>query len=76
MISAHNDFADIEGETEDLVKLREEMVAYAHDRGEGLSVKDLTVAVTMQVKLPASDCWASGYQTFWGSVIRSSDDLT
>ncbi len=47
--SAHNDFADIEGETEDLVQLREEMVEFAHDRGEGHAVKDLDVAVTMQV---------------------------
>ena len=49
VIAANNDLADIEGETEDLVRLRQEMVDFAHNRGEGHAKKDLTVAVTMQV---------------------------
>ena len=49
--TAHNDFADIEGETDDLIRLREELVEFAHDRGEGHSSKDLQVAVSMQVKI-------------------------
>jgi hypothetical protein len=48
--TAHNDFADIEGETDDLIRLREELVEFAHDRGEGHSNKDIQVAVSMQVK--------------------------
>ena len=52
LFAANNDLADIEGETEDLVRLRQEMVDFAHNRGEGHSKKDLTVAVTMQVPIP------------------------
>ena len=51
LFAANNDLADIEGETEDLVRLRQEMVDFAHNRGEGHSKKDLTVAVTMQVPI-------------------------
>ena len=47
--------ADIEGETDDLAQLRQEMVDFAHNRGEGHALKDLQVALTMQVEKIFSD---------------------